>query len=362
MDKDSDLSHSPEASPRHTALDDGWIIQMETPIQAPNSDTGGDITEYNNKTDYVRIEPTPFVWGTYGAIFKGEQITTDESVAVKIEDLRYPSDKLRAGFLEREHAVMENLDHPNIVKVRDIAYSSPISSPTRNPFLPSETGERGRWFDDLKKLEEKSKKTLFLTLDYIDGPTLSDRIYFTDGEPLSNNQITELINQIASAIDYLASKGIYHCDLNTKNIILTSNNEKPILIDFGYSNKVTQSDSSSQVSANEIYPPESTDLAKHDLRSEVFAFGVLSWELINSQKPFHIGPQQWLLPTYRDSQKIMDFTDKNNRGLTTEQIDQFRNLYQQVFDIDPTKRPQTATEFANRFCAILSPPAAPALS
>lgn len=299
--------------------------------------------------NFVKIEPTPFNWGTYGAIFRGEEIDTRDQVIVKVENTSGFERQRESGFLEREYGVMVELNHPNIAKVKDLSYSSPISSPERSPFFLPESGNRTTWFDELKVAEDQSKKMLFLTVEYVDGETLCDRIFFSETkEPLATTQVVDIITQIASAVDYLDSKGIYHRDLDPKNIMLTPEG-KPILIDFGFSNKVSEPDMDGKSITNLNYPPESTDPNKHDVRSEVFVLGQLAWQVLNAEPPF-LSAQHW---KDGDENNIKPFKDTNNRGLSEVQVADLNILFQETFDVDPDKRPKNATEFANRLKNIL---------
>lgn len=201
--------------------------------------------------------------GGQGIVYEGRQTSTNRPVAVKLLlHGRYASKRERHRF-EREIDLMAPLDHPNIVTIFDSGVTN----------------------DD----------RMYLVMRFVEGESL-DR-YMADQE-LSLDQSLTLFVTIAEAVRYAHQRGVIHRDLKPSNIIIDELGE-PSLLDFGLAKTHDTAEDtyrSYQTQAGEFIgtlayaAPEqvSGDPNAVDVRSDVYALGVILFEMLTGQHPYPI--------------------------------------------------------------------------
>lgn len=127
--------------------------------------------------------------------------------------------------------------------------------------------------------------TTFIAMEYIDGESIATRL---SRGALSWELTASVITQVASALDYLHSRGIIHVDVKPTNIILTPNGSA-ILTDFGLA-RVSGSSSLTDVGTVLGTPtymaPEIVRGAAGDARSDVYSLSVVAFQMLAGQPPF----------------------------------------------------------------------------
>jgi len=128
----------------------------------------------------------------------------------------------------------------------------------------------------------------FIAMKYLDGGSLKDLIkqkgQFTLEETL------EIIQPIAKALEYVHELGIIHRDLKPGNIIFLRDN--PVITDFGIAKNVkdtinTITDETGRLVGSIPYmSPERIDEKPFDHRADIYALGVLSYEMLTGTNPF----------------------------------------------------------------------------
>lgn len=134
--------------------------------------------------------------------------------------------------------------------------------------------------------EGKCKGTPYMVIDYHESENLRECILHQN--PILHDNSLVLVRELASALSYLHANGYLHMDLKPENILIKKNAEL-ILIDFDLS---LQHRNSKHLKMK-VLPGTPTYLApetlrhhKVDERSEVFAFGVVAYEMLSGHKPF----------------------------------------------------------------------------
>jgi serine/threonine-protein kinase len=127
--------------------------------------------------------------------------------------------------------------------------------------------------------------SLFLVMEYVDGPTLHDLI--KDG-PLPADVAAVIGARIASALDHAHFRRIIHRDLKPSNVMLTKSGEVK-LMDFGIAKDVSMDALTQQgmaVGTPAYMSPEQVTGAQLDPRTDIFSLGVLLYEVLTGARPF----------------------------------------------------------------------------
>ena len=192
--------------------------------------------------------------GGMAIVYKAFDTRLERNVALKvIRSGRETSKKFLARF-EREAKSLAQLNHPNIVKVLDY-------------------GEQ----DGLP----------FLVMEYISGGTLKEKI----GIPMTEKEALDFIIPIANALGYAHGKGIIHRDVKPANILI-SDSGQPMLSDFGIAKLLeieagqTLTGTGVGVGTPEYMAPEQATSKDFDHRVDIYALGIVLFELLTGKKPY----------------------------------------------------------------------------
>ena len=130
--------------------------------------------------------------------------------------------------------------------------------------------------------------TVYLVMELLSGGTLVDRIR-QGALPLA--QISQWLEQIAHALDYAHSQNIIHCDLKPQNVLLDASGNA-FLSDFGISRLINDiananaDDGRSVVGTPSYMAPEQWNGEKVDAKTDLYALGVVLFEMITGRVPF----------------------------------------------------------------------------
>lgn len=192
--------------------------------------------------------------GNMGVVYQAHDPQIDRMVALKVlRPDRVTSEDFVQRFLKEARAI-GRLSHPRIVTIYDVG---------------------------------EDKGTIYIAMEYLIGEPLND--VMKSGR-LAIPQSVEIVRQVAQALDYAHQKGIVHRDIKPSNIILTQDFEAK-LTDFGIA-RIEDSAAGYQTQAGEILgtpiymSPEQVMGKTADGRSDLYAVGVLFYEMIVGQRPF----------------------------------------------------------------------------
>lgn len=125
-----------------------------------------------------------------------------------------------------------------------------------------------------------------IVMEYVDGPTLSEMIAARG--PLATSDALAIFQAIVSAIAYIHKRGIVHRDIKPNNVKINSAGEVKLL-DFGIARAafVRGLTATGQfVGTVEYLAPEQLQTGRADHRSDVWALGVLLYEIVTGRSPF----------------------------------------------------------------------------
>ncbi|MEO8502591.1 MAG: protein kinase [Acidobacteriota bacterium] len=200
--------------------------------------------------------------GGMGVVFLAQDARLHRNVALKLLTPDMARDPERLRRFEREAKVVASLSHPNIVT--------------------------------LYSVEEEDGET-FLTMEYVEGETLESLV---PREGLPSVEVLRLGIQLADAVAAAHQRGISHRDLKPSNVIVTPEGRVKVL-DFGLA-KLFAEDSTQLhglapdtltregniVGTLAYMSPERLQGKPADARADVFALGVLFYEMVTGTRPF----------------------------------------------------------------------------
>jgi len=196
--------------------------------------------------------------GATGVVFRAVKV--DDGTTIALKKLILPG-HLDANeeeeFIRRfksEAKAAESLDHPGIVRALDCG------------------------------LDEE---TLYIAYELIDGVTIEEAL--KSGRKFQADEVTDIISQIADALDYAHNQGVVHRDISPGNIFLTDDG-KVRVTDFGvagFTSKATvTSDDASIVGTPGYMSPEQITGSDADPRSDIFSLGCVAYEILAGTPPF----------------------------------------------------------------------------
>jgi serine/threonine protein kinase len=224
--------------------------------------------------------------GGMGVVYLARQESLGREVALKLirpEQLYFPG--ARARF-QREVELIARLSHPGIVPVYVVGEENGI------PYFAMQRIEGLSLAEILEVLESRAP-------DELAGRDLAEVIARRVGrEPPSPlpeafagtwvQCALRLMRQVASAVEHAHERGILHRDIKPSNVLVTPNG-RALLFDFGLASsagtdRLTRT--GSQVGSLPYMSPEHLRGEELDARSDVYALGVTSYELLTLRLPF----------------------------------------------------------------------------
>jgi len=190
--------------------------------------------------------------GGMGEVYLAEDTKLDRRVALKFLPAALQKDAQARERLLREARATSKLDHPNILTVYDVRLED----------------DRG-----------------FIALAYVDGVSLSD---YAAKEHCDLARTIDVALQVARGLKHAHELGIVHRDLKPSNILVDGSGRARIL-DFGLAkvrgySKLTQTGST--VGTIAYAAPEVAEGGEADVRSDIFSYGVMLYELVAGALPF----------------------------------------------------------------------------
>ena len=207
----------------------------------------------------------PLGAGGMGEVYRARDPKLNREVAIKVLPEAVAHNPDRLARFEREARMAAALNHPNIVTLYSI---------------------------------EEAGGIRFLTMEHVEGQSL-DRLMRSEGMPLA--RVLDVALSLAAALAAAHEKGIVHRDLKPANVMLTSDGWVKVL-DFGLAKRpagdVTEAEAATKVITSPLtaaetvmgtipyMAPEQLRAEPVDARTDVFALGVVLYELVAGHRPF----------------------------------------------------------------------------
>lgn len=192
--------------------------------------------------------------GSYGAVYRAIQARIDREVAIKIIHPEYANQPLFIRRFENEAQLVAQLEHLHIVPLYDY------------------------WRDP---------GGAFLVMRLMKGGSLQK--FLRENEGWKTEDVVRLVDQIASALDAAHLQGVVHRDIKPANILLDENGNA-YLSDFGIAKEIGSATDITHTSAILGTPgyisPEQVRNQVVTPQTDIYAFGVLIFELLVGKHPF----------------------------------------------------------------------------
>ncbi|HET9623532.1 MAG TPA: protein kinase [Kofleriaceae bacterium] len=207
--------------------------------------------------------------GGSGAVYRADQIALGRTVAVKILNEELSSDARMIKRFRDEATSASRLNHPNCVSIIDY----------------------GQAPDGL----------LYLAMEYVKGPTLTQLLVTQN--PLAIDRVIDIVMQALSGIEEAHLAGVVHADLKADNIILDQRRagvDTVKIVDFGIARLVTGArDEDRSISGTPEYmAPEVISGAPPSFASDIYAVGIILYELLAYKTPFFAGSTTEILANH----------------------------------------------------------------
>ena len=246
--------------------------------------------------------------GTMGVVYKAHDPQIERMVALKVlRPDRVVSQDFVLRFL-REAKAIGRISHPNIVTVYDVG---------------------------------QDHGTIYIAMEFLEGRPLNEVI---KGRAVPMDETVGMCVQVAEALGYAHRQGITHRDIKPSNIILTPDNRIK-LTDFGIA-RIEDPDAAQQTQAGDILgtpvymAPEQVMGQKADGRTDLYALGVIAYEMVVGKRPFGGGNIAAIFRsiTHEPPEDPMNRGSLDNRALA--------DLILKSLSKDPANRFQTGEAMA----------------
>jgi len=242
-------------------------------------------------------------------VFRARDLDNGQLVAIKVPHPEIESDPALYDRFLREEEIGQKIDHPGVMKV--------FANPDRSQ--------------------------VYMVMEWIDGRLL--RQILNEEKKLPIERAVKLTVRICEALEHIHAHGVVHRDLKPENIMVDAE-DNIRLIDFGIagnagSRRLTFANFSKNMGTPDYISPEQVRGKRGDARSDVYALGVMLYEMLTGKVPFS-GPNAFAVMNDRLVNQIVP-----PRNLETSITPQLQEILYRALEREPKNRYHSAREFAH---------------
>jgi len=212
-----------------------------------------DSVEAGTQIDSYRID-APVARSGMASIFRATDTRDSRVVALKIPHPDMEADPILFDRFQREAGIGERLNHPGVMRVFG--------------------GEK--------------RSRVYMVMEWCEGRLLRD-ILHEEGK-LSQDRAIRIAIEVLEALEYIHTNGVVHRDLKPENIMVDTQ-DRIKLIDFGIAGdsaarRLTYANFTATLGTADYISPEQVKGKRGDGRSDIYAMGVILYEMLTGKQPF----------------------------------------------------------------------------
>ena len=192
--------------------------------------------------------------GGMAIVYRAYQPSLNRYVAIKVLPPQLSFDQQFVDRFQREARAAANLRHPNIVVIHDVGHHD---------------------------------GTYYIVMEYLEGRTLKELVEQTG--PLPPQRAARIVEQIAAALDYAHQRGFVHRDVKPANVFV-GEGDRVTLTDFGIAKAASETEhltrTGTLMGTPEYMSPEQAEGGAVDHRTDLYALGVVLYQMLVGQVPF----------------------------------------------------------------------------
>jgi serine/threonine-protein kinase len=211
-----------------------------------------DTIEAGSKIDFYRIE-APVARSGMASIFRATDMRDNRQVALKIPHPDMEADPILFDRFQREAGIGEKLNHPNVMRV----------------------------------FGGENRTRVYMVMEWCEGRLLRQILA---GGRMPQEDAIRIACAVLDALDYIHAQGVVHRDLKPENIMV-DDQDNIKLIDFGIAGdaaarRLTYANFTATLGTPDYISPEQVQGKRGDGRSDIYAAGVILYEMLSGKLPF----------------------------------------------------------------------------
>ncbi len=261
-----------------------------------------------DRLDHYELEGIVATSGM-ATVFRARDLKTGQQVAIKVPHPEVESDPTMFDRFRREEEIGTRIDHPGVMKV--------FANPDRSQ--------------------------VYMVMEWLDGRLL--RQVLNDEKRLPVERSVKLTVGICEALEHVHANGVVHRDLKPENIMVSDDDEIH-LIDFGIAasagaRRLTFAHFSQSMGTPDYISPEQVRGKRGDARSDIYALGVMLYEMLTGAVPF-TGPNPFAVMNDRLLNQPVP-----PRELEPSITPQLQEILYRALEREPKNRYASAREMAH---------------